>query len=382
MEYRSFGKLDWKVSALGFGTMRLPILGADQAKVNEQETIKLIRYAIDQGVNYVDSAFTYHDGNSEVTVGKALRGGYRKKVKIATKMPVFSVKCKEDLDEILNLQMQRLNANYIDFYLFHSLTKPLWNKVNEFNMIKWAEKQVAKGRLGYLGFSFHDELEVFKEIIDSYEGWTFSQIQYNYLDEKYQAGKAGLKYAASKGLAVAIMEPLSGGMLAVNPPAEIQEEWDKAELKRSAADWALQWIWNHPEVSVALSGMNAMQQVIDNVKSANRSGPNTLNQKEIELLSKTRELYHKFGYIGCTKCRYCSHCPQTIDIPAALAFLNQYSTICKDPQMRTKIKKEYAKAISPSRRASNCVRCGQCEAICPQHLPIRKLLSEATGSLQ
>jgi uncharacterized protein len=382
LEYRSFGKLDWKVSALGFGTMRLPLLGADQTKVNELETIKIIRYAVDQGVNYIDSAFTYHNGNSEVTVGKALMDGYRKKVKIATKMPVFSVKCKEDLDEILNLQMKRLNTNFIDFYLFHSLTKPLWNKVKEFNMIKWAEKQVAKGRLGYLGFSFHDELEVFKEIIDSYDGWTFSQIQYNYLDENYQAGKAGLRYAASKGLAVAIMEPLSGGMLSVNPPAEIQEEWNKAEQKRSASDWALQWIWNQPEVSVALSGMNEMQQVIDNVESANKSGPNTLNKKEIELLSKTSELYHKCGYIGCTKCRYCGHCPQTIDIPVILAFLNQYSTMRKDPQMQTKIKKEYTRVVSPDRRASNCICCGQCEAICPQHLPIRKLLSEATGSLQ
>ena len=223
MEFRSFGKLDWKVSALGFGTMRLPIIGDDQAKVNEAETIKIIRYAIDRGVNYVDSAFTYHDGVSEVTVGKALAGKYREKAKIATKMPVFSVNAKEDLDRILSLQLKRLNTDFIDFYLFHSLNKTLWNKVLELNMIEWAEKQVAKGRLGYLGFSFHDELEVFKEIVDSYDKWTLSQIQYNYLDEKYQAGKAGLKYAASKGLAVVVMEPLSGGMLAVNPPAEIQK---------------------------------------------------------------------------------------------------------------------------------------------------------------
>ena len=382
MEYRSFGKLDWKVSALGFGTMRLPIIGEDQAKVNESKTIKLIRYAIDQGVNYVDSAFTYHDGNSEVTVGKALAGKYRKKVKIATKMPVFSVKSKEDLDKILNLQLKRLNTNHIDFYLFHSLNKTLWNKVLELNMIEWAEKQVAKGRLGYLGFSFHDELEVFKEIVDSYDKWTLSQIQYNYLDEKYQAGKAGLKYAASKGLAVVVMGPLSGGMLAVNPPAEIQKEWKKADIRRSAADWALQWVWNQPEVSVALSGMNAMQQVIENVESANKSGSNTLNSTEIKLLSNARELYLKCGYIGCTKCRYCSHCPQSIDIPVTLAFLNQYSTMRKGPATQSTIKKEYAKAVPSDRRASNCIHCGQCEAICPQHLPVRKLLSEATACLE
>jgi predicted aldo/keto reductase-like oxidoreductase len=382
VEYRSFGKLDWKVSALGFGTMRLPIIGDDQAKVNEAETIKIIRYAIDRGVNYVDSAFTYHGGISEVTVGKALAGKYREKAKIATKMPVFSVNAKEDLDRILSLQLKRLNTDFIDFYLFHSLNKTLWNKVLELNMIAWAEKQVAKGRLGYLGFSFHDELEVFKEIVDSYDKWTLSQIQYNYLDEKYQAGKAGLKYAASKGLAVVVMEPLSGGMLAVNPPAEIQKEWKKAGIRRSAADWALQWVWNQPEVSVALSGMNAMQQVIENVESANKSGPNSLNPKEINLLSKARELYHKRGYIGCTKCRYCSHCPQSIDIPVTLAFLNQYSTMRKDPATQSKIKKEYTNAVPSARRASNCLHCGQCEAICPQHLPVRKLLSEATASLE
>jgi predicted aldo/keto reductase-like oxidoreductase len=362
--------------------MRLPIIGEDQAKVNESKTIKLIRYAIDQGVNYVDSAFTYHDGNSEVTVGKALAGKYRKQAKIATKMPVFSVKSKEDLDKILNLQLKRLNTNHIDFYLFHSLNKTLWNKVLELNMIEWAEKQVAKGRLGYLGFSFHDELEVFKEIVDSYDKWTLSQIQYNYLDEKYQAGKAGLKYAASKGLAVVVMEPLSGGMLAVNPPAEIQKEWKKADIRRSAADWALQWVWNQPEVSVALSGMNAMQQVIENVESANKSGSNTLNSTEIKLLSNARELYLKCGYIGCTKCRYCSHCPQSIDIPVTLAFLNQYSTMRKGPATQSTIKKEYAKAVPSARRASNCIHCGQCEAICPQHLPVRKLLSEATACLE
>jgi predicted aldo/keto reductase-like oxidoreductase len=301
VEYRSFGKLDWKVSALGFGTMRLPIIGEDQAKVNEPEAIKLIRYAIDQGVNYVDSAFSYHEGNSEVTVGKALAGKYREKAKIATKMPVFSVKRKDDLDRILNLQMTRLNTNFIDFYLFHGLNKTLWNKVKELDMLDWAEKQVAKGRLGYLGFSFHDEYEVFKEIVDDYDRWTFSQIQYNYLDEQYQAGKSGLKYASSKGLAVVVMEPLAGGLLAVNPPAEIQKEWEKADTKRTAPDWALQWVWNQPEVSVALSGMNTMQQVKENVESASHSGPSTLNPKEIELLSKARELYLKCGFIGCTK---------------------------------------------------------------------------------
>lgn len=382
VEYRSFGKLNWKVSALGFGTMRLPIIGEDQAKVNMPEAIKLIRCAVDQGVNYIDSAFTYHDGNSEVAVGKALEGKYRKKAKIATKMPVFSVKRKSDLDRILGLQLKRLQTDFIDFYLFHSLTKELWQKVQELDMLSWAEKQVNKGKLGYLGFSFHDEFDAFKEIIDGYGGWTFCQIQYNYLDENNQAGKTGLKYAASKGLAVVVMEPLAGGLLAVNPPAEIQKEMQRAEVKRSAPDWGLQWVWNQPEVSVALSGMNAMQQVRENLESANNSGPNTLNQQEIAMFSKARELYLKCGYIGCTKCRYCSHCPQSIDIPVTLAFLNQYSTKRTEIEAQEKIKKEYTQSVPADKRASNCLHCGQCEAICPQHLPVRRLLSEAAESLE
>ncbi len=382
MDYRSFGQLDWKVSALGFGTMRLPIIGKDQAKVNEPESIKLIRCALDQGVNYVDSAFTYHDGNSETVIGKALAGKYREKAKVATKMPVFSVKSKEDLDDILSVQMKRLNTDYIDFYLFHSLTKQLWDRVLELNMLEWAERQVAKGRLGYLGFSFHDELEIFKEIVDAYDNWALCQIQYNYLDENYQAGKAGLKYAAGKGLAVVVMEPLAGGLLAVNPPAEIQKEWQKADVKRSAPDWALQWVWNQPEVSVALSGMNTMQQVEENVHSACHSGPNKLKPAEIKFLSKARELFLKCGYIGCTKCRYCIHCPQSIDIPVNLAFLNEYSTKRREPELQSKIKQQFADSVPLEKRASNCIHCGQCEAICPQHLPVHKLLSEVAACLE
>ncbi len=244
-----------------------------------------------------------------------------------------------------------------------------------------AERQVAEGRLGYLGFSFHDELDVFKEIVDSYN-WTFCQIQYNYLDENYQAGKSGLKYAAAKGLAVVVMEPLAGGLLAVNPPAEIQKEWEKAEVKRSAPDWGLQWVWNQPEVSVALSGMNALHQVQENLKSANHSGVNTLNQREIEFLAKARELYLQCGYIGCTKCRYCGHCPQGIDIPVTLAFLNEYSKKRREPESQTEIKERYTQTVEFERRASNCLHCGQCEAICPQHLPVRRLLSEAATSLE
>lgn len=379
MEYRSFGKLDWKVSALGFGTMRLPIFNSDQTNVNMPETTKLIRYAIDRGVNYIDTAYTYHEGNSEVAVGKALEGKYRQKVKIATKLSVYAVNVKEDLDKMLNMQMQRLNTDFIDFYLFHTLNRKLWAKMKTFKMIEWAEQQIAKGKLGHLGFSFHDSLDVFKEIVDNYDGWTLAQIQYNYLNENFQAGKEGLKYAAKKGLAVVVMEPLSGGMLAVSPPSDIQEIWRQARFERSPADWALQWVWNQPEVSVVLSGMNSKQQVSDNIESACKSGPNKLTEKELALLTQTSLLYHELGYIGCTKCRYCSHCPKSIDIPIALEFLNKQSTLTGN---QLNLKREYNYAVPPDQRASNCQQCGQCEAVCPQHLPVRKLLAEAATNLE
>ncbi len=379
MKYRSFGRLDWKVSVLGFGTMRLPIIGKDQSKVDETETIKMLRYAIDNGVNYVDTAYPYHDGSSEVVLGKALTEGYRQKVKIATKMPTFYVNKKADLDRFFQTQLKRLNIDFVDFYLFHSLNRELWGKVQDFGMIDWAEKKIAEGKIGYLGFSFHDEHDVFKEIIDSYN-WTMCQIQYNYLDENYQAGKRGLKYAASKGIAVAIMEPLAGGLLAVNPPEEIKAQWSSAPRKRSATDWALAWVWNHPEVSVALSGMGSMQQVQENLQTADHSAAHILSKQELEMITKARELYLEYGYIGCTGCRYCAKCKQGIDIPAILALLNESARKRRFPEFQEQIKQKYAKTVPVEKRANHCVHCGACEAICPQHLPIKKLLAEATSS--
>jgi uncharacterized protein len=381
LQYRHFGKLNWKASALGFGTMRLPLNSQNQADINEAESIKLIRYAIDQGVNYVDSAYVYHEGQSEAVLSKALQDGYRDKVKIATKMPVFSVENKADLDRIFETQLKRLKTDQIDFYLFHALMKPTWQKVKDFDMISWAEKKIAEGKIGHLGFSFHDEYEVFKEIVDFHD-WTFCQIQYNYLDEQYQAGKKGLEYAAEKGLAVVIMEPLAGGLLAVQPPEDIQREWDKTGIKRSPADWALRWVWNHPEVSTALSGMNSMEQLQENLAVAESSGPNTLTQTEISALSESRMFFQSCGYIGCSKCRYCSHCPQGIDIPVALAFLNEYATKRRAPEKQERIKRQYMEAVPVEQRANNCIHCGQCEKVCPQHLPVRKLLEEASASLQ
>lgn len=377
MRYRRFGELDWKVSALGFGTMRLPVIGGDPANVDEDEAIRMIRYAVDNGVNYIDSAYPYHRGNSEVVLGKALEGGYREKVRVATKMPTWLVKSHEDMDRFLDEQLRRLKTDCIDFYLLHSLDKSRWHSLLDLKVFDWAEKALADGRIQRLGFSFHDTYEVFKEIVDGYDNWTLCQIQYNYVDIDNQAGTKGLKYAASKGLAVVIMEPIAGGMLAVNPPKAVQDIWDEAKIKRTPAEWALQWVWNQPEVSVVLSGMSSMQQVIENVESANRSGPGTLTEKEQDFISMVRQRYFEYGFIGCTGCEYCMPCPEGVGIPVIFKFYNEFSRKRGDQEAQKNVVKEYSLAVAPENGAKKCAKCGSCEELCPQHLPISNLLREA-----
>ena len=242
MKYRAFGKLDWKVSALGFGMMRLPTMSDEPSDINEAEAMRMVRYAIDHGVNYIDTAWAYHGEKSEPFVGRVLRDGYRDKVRLATKLPCWLVEGSEDFDKYLNEQLRRLQTDHIDFYLLHALNKESWSKMRDLGVLSWAEGAIADGRIHHLGFSFHDDYEAFQEIVDAYDKWTFCQIQYNYMDVTNQAGTKGLQYAASKGLAVVIMEPLLGGRLA-NPPARSQQLWDSAPQERTPADWALQWVW-------------------------------------------------------------------------------------------------------------------------------------------
>ncbi len=239
MQYRRFGKLDWQPSALGFGAMRLPLIDRNPANVNEPEAIRMIRHGIDQGVNYLDTAYPYHFGHSEPVVGQALKGGYRERVRLATKMPVWLVKSTEDFDRYFDEQLARLQTSYVNFYLLHGLGAERWRALQPLKVFEWAEKQLERGRVRYLGFSFHDSYELFQEIVDAYDRWTFCQIQYNYMDEQEQAGTRGLRYAAGKGLAVIVMEPLRGGMLATTPPAPIQQLWDSAPRPRTPAYWGL-----------------------------------------------------------------------------------------------------------------------------------------------
>ncbi|MGD0802615.1 MAG: aldo/keto reductase [Candidatus Bathyarchaeia archaeon] len=377
MKYRRFGKLDWKPSALGFGAMRLPILDGDAGKINEPLAIEMIRYAINNGVNYMDSAYPYHKEQSEIIVGKALRDGYRERVKLATKMPCWLVNTADDFDKYFNEQLRKLQTNKVDFYLLHGLGKKSWPKVQDLGVLKWAEKKLDEGKIGYLGFSFHDELPSFKEIVDAHE-WTFCQIQYNYMDTNYQAGMEGLHYAAKNGLAVVVMEPIAGGRLAIDPPDGIKKLWREGHHRWKPAEWALQWVWNQPEVSLLLSGMSAMQHVEENVKAADRSGVGKLTRDDIRLIDRVAKKYKEMGFVGCTGCRYCTPCPSGVAIPDIFAIFNEFYMKDRDPAVKAK----YREQLKQDQWAKNCTRCGCCEDLCPQHLPIRELLRGAGETLE
>jgi predicted aldo/keto reductase-like oxidoreductase len=363
MQYRPFGKLDFKVSALGFGAMRLPVLVSESGKVDEPEAIRLLRYAIDNGVNYVDTAYGYHHGMSERVVGRALQDDYRAKVSLATKMPHWHVKESADFDRLLNEQLEKLQTDHIDFYLLHALGAASWKAMCALNVLPWLEKARASGRIHCLGFSFHDDLDAFKAIVDGF-GWDFAQIQYNYIDIENQAGTAGLKYAAEHGLGVVVMEPLLGGRL-VNPPAAIQATWDSSPTRRSPADWALQWLWNQPEVSVVLSGMSAMQQVVENLASADASGVNHLSAEDLARVEQVRAQYKDLCQIPCTACDYCQPCPNKVKIPHIFELYNNaliYNVL-------DEARREYAR-MAMEERADMCLDCEECEEKCPQHIPI------------
>jgi predicted aldo/keto reductase-like oxidoreductase len=379
MQYRKFGKLDWKVSALGFGAMRLPVTGTDPASVNEPEAIRMIRYAIDHGVNYLDTAYYYHLGQSERIVGRALRDGYRERMKLATKMPVRNIESTADFDRYFNEQLERLQFDKVDFYLLHGLNGRSWAKVRDLGVLRWAEDKMARGRFDYLGFSFHDDYEAFKGIINDYDNWTLSQVQYNYIDVDNQAGRRGVEYAASKQLAVVVMEPLRGGLLGRKPPEKVAKVWETTDKNRSQVEWAFQWVWNQPEISVALSGMSTMQQVVENCASADRSGPHTLTADELAVIDRAREAYRGSSPIPCTACGYCQPCPNGVDIPTIFQIYNE--SIIYDDARRGRGRYRGPDGLKEEQRADQCIECEECLEACPQKIAIPDWLKKAHALL-
>ena len=365
MQYRRFGHLDFEVSALGFGCMRLPTTGKPE-QIDEPAAVEMIRWAIDHGVNYIDTAYPYHGGNSERVIGKALDGGYRDKVALATKMPIWLVEKADDFDRFFDEQCERLRTERIDFYLLHNLQAPTWPKIRDLGAIAWLEKARADGRIGPVGFSFHDRTDVLKEILDYYSGWSLCQIQYNFVNEDVQAGTRGLEYAAGKGLAVVIMEPLFGGTLAA-PPEAVQRVWDTAPGSPSPVDMALKWLWNKPEVSVVLSGMGTLQQVKENVASAGASGVGTMTQAELQLIARARDAYGALNPIPCTQCGYCMPCPNGVAIPDNFQLYNN-AVVFKGSSRQ--LNRNLYNDMPAGKRAEACIQCGECEEKCPQKIAI------------
>lgn len=374
MEYRNFGGTSLTTSLLGFGCMRLPILEGDSGKINEPEAIAMIRHAIDGGVNYIDTAYPYHKGQSEIVTGKALRGGYREKVLLATKLPTWLLNEPTDTEHYLNEQLEKLQTNCIDLYLIHALNANTWKKAVELDV--WGRLQEAKnrGQVRYVGFSFHDKYEVFEEILNAYP-WDFCQIQLNYMDEEYQAGLRGMKMAHAKGIAVVIMEPLRGGKLSGNLPEDVASIWNQAPIKRSPAAWALRYVANHPEVSVILSGMSTIEQVKENMDILSDAKPLSLSETEVNIIGRARDVYRQKIKVLCTDCGYCLPCPQGVAIPRLFSLYNEASIYGID------MTRSYSSMQEQKHDASLCVECGQCLTACPQALPITEHLKEAHEAL-
>lgn len=378
MEYRNFGKTNFKPSALGFGCMRFPQLPGEGNEVDEVEATRMVRYAIDQGVNYVDTAWPYHGGQSEVLVGKILQDGYREKVALATKMPSWLIEKVEDFDYYFSAQLERLQTDHIDFYLLHALNQKHWDNYLNLKVFDWVEKQMADGKIRHIGFSFHDEYPVFEKILTGYDHWDFCQIQYNYMDVDYQAGERGLKLASERGLGVVIMEPLKGGKLAIEvPPAPVKAVFDQAERTWKPAEWALQWLWNQVEVGLVLSGMSTFEQVEQNLVSASRSGIGSLSASEVNTIENVRNAWQGLAPVACTHCEYCLPCPNDVLIPQIFAIYN--NAMMYGEQERGQ--RTYESQIAEANQADACIECGECESLCPQHLTIIDYLKDAHAYL-
>ena len=377
MQYRKVPKNGDELSVLGFGCMRLP---ERNGRIDTKPATEQIRFAIDNGVNFIDTAMPYHYGSSEPFLGKALSDGYRERVKLCTKLPPWSVKTREDMDHLLNSQLMRLRTDYIDYYLVHSLNKNNWKSMVDLGLLDFIDSAKEDGRVKNIGFSFHDDLNTFKNIVDSYD-WTACLVMYSYMDTKNQAGTEGVKYASSRNLAVFVMEPLRGGNLAGRVPDDVKSIWDKASVKRSPAEWALKWVWDHPEVTLLLSGMNSMDQIRENIKVADDSPQNSLSVSEKDLISKVRKKYFSLMKVECTGCRYCMPCPFGVDIPSCFEVFNS-KYLFGDRGAKLNYAARVGGVMGERSSASLCTNCGKCLEHCPQNIQIPDRLKDVSKEFE
>ena len=381
---RELGRTGLMVSNLGFGCMRLPIVGGNLECIDEPLATAMIREAIDAGVNYIDTAYPYHGpgvprpGQSEPFVGRALADGYRERVYLATKLPTWIIGSRGDMDRLLDEQLKRLGVSYIDVYLAHSVSATSFPRLKKLGLFSFLDEAKKDGRIRNAAFSFHDTYLPFVEILHSYD-WDVVQIQYNYLDINYQAGQRGLQDAHKKGVGVVIMEPLRGGFLVNHIPADLQEELREMHPDWSLVDWGLRWLWNQPEVGTVLSGMSTMEQVNENLRiAATSAGTGGLTPDDIVALGRVRKRFTDRIAADCTACGYCVPCPNHVRIPRIFSYYNDYA-ITDDTEAKARAKWLYGISVSDDEKASNCTGCGECATKCPQHIPIPELMTEVAG---
>lgn len=365
MEYIQYGNTGLKVSRLGLGCMRFP--------KDENEAIEMIRYAIDNGVNYLDTAYLYQ--GSEAIIGKALQNGYRDKIYLVTKSPVWSITRYEDFEKYLDEELVRLGTDHIDVYLHHNLYPDNWERIRKFDGLTFLDKMIEKGKILHKGFSIHNSTAAFKEIVDSFD-WEMAQIQLNILDEFQQVGVEGLKYGAEKGLAMVIMEPLRGGSLVNNAPSEVHNLIEAYPEKRSIAEWCFRWLYNMPEISVILSGTSSLAQLKDNLRIFEHSKPDVMTGEDQKLIAAIRKIFESKKSIGCTGCRYCMPCPEGVGIPDIFKLYNSHQLAKPNP-----IDKQIYMCLTPGSKADKCVSCDLCTRHCPQELKIPELLKQAHAEL-
>jgi predicted aldo/keto reductase-like oxidoreductase len=369
MKYRKIPKGKDKLSILGFGCMRFPTL--ENGKIDEDKSLAMLHRAYQKGVNYFDSAWPYHNGESEPFLGRFLAQIDRSTVYLATKLPCWQIKSREDMEETLEKQLERLNTNYIDYYLLHALNKRSWKQMKDLGVLDFLTKAKQAGKIRYAGFSFHDDYSSFKKIITAWD-WDFTQIMLSFLDTHYQAGLKGMRLAAERGIGVISMEPLRGGKLIKPIPDEVEALWKNTEWAGKPASRALQWVWNHPECTVLLSGMSTMEQVDENLREANKAKAGSLSPKDLDKFVIARRIYIRRLPIRCTECRYCLPCPQNVSIPSALGI---YSEAIMFGDME-RHKREYQFFVPDANKADKCTQCGACLSKCPQQIDIPKWMLE------
>ena len=363
-----FPTINRESSMLGFGCMRFPT--TPEGQIDGPEAIRMIRHAIDSGVTYIDTAYPYHGGESETLVGKALQDGYRERVILTTKMPVWKVEKYEDMMALLDEQLAKLQTDHVDFYILHAMNKERFLQLKQLDYKRFYREAMAQGKVRYAGFSFHDEYDVFMDILNDWDQWGMAQVQMNILDDTNQATLAGIRAAGQRGVGVVIMEPLRGGLLA-NPPEDVQAVYEAFPDRRSPVEWAFRYLQAMPEVVTILSGMSTWAQVVDNLRIFDLPQQPILTEAEAALFAAVKATYMARLRTRCTGCEYCQPCPMGVKIPRIFRGYDNamLRADCSFVQ-------GYARIVQDQVDASRCVACRQCEGACPQQLPIVELLRE------